>query len=209
MQTIFTGTVNDEYTVIWLDEVDSTSAVLERNNENLADLTVIAADFQTAGRGQADHKWHSSAGLNLTFSILVKYGAQRDLTPSAQQILTPAASLAVVDFLAERGIDAVIKKPNDIYVDGKKICGMLIENGIRNGAMARTVFGIGINVNQTEFPSDLPNPVSMSVLTGKKYDRMECLNSFLKHFSNRMSQIWQDAETLRREYELKVISLQK
>lgn len=197
------------FTVIWYDLVDSTSSVIDREYENMADGTVIAAEFQSAGRGQGDHKWHSCKGENLTFSILIKYNADRCMLPSQQQIITPASSLAVVDFLADFGIKADIKKPNDIYVDGKKICGMLIENGIRNGAMHRTVIGIGINVNQTEFPSDLPNPVSISQLTGRSYDKKECLENFLRHFQKRFSSIWTDADTLWKEYESKLIELKR
>lgn len=193
------------YTVIWHQKVDSTSAVIERDYENMADLTVIAAEFQTAGRGQGDHVWHSKEGENLTFSILEKYTPNKYISPAEQQIITPATSLAVVDFLADYGISAGIKKPNDIYVDGKKICGMLIENGLRAGRMHRTVLGIGINVNQTVFPADLPNPVSMAVLTGKKYDKKQCLENFLRHFDRRFAQIWSNPQGLVEEYESKVI----
>lgn len=195
----------ERFTVIWHEIVDSTSAVIEREYENMADGTVIAAEFQTAGRGQGDHTWHSVVGENLTFSILVKYSAEKYIAPAQQQIITPATSLAVVDFLAEFGIQAGIKKPNDIYVDGKKICGMLIENGLRAGMMNRTVLGIGININQTEFPADLPNPVSVAQLTGCKYDKKECLKMFLRHFSNRFDAIWTDPESLVKEYESKLI----
>ncbi len=197
---------SDAFIVKWYDEVDSTSAVIEREHADLADATVIAAEFQTAGRGQGDHKWHSLVGENLTFSILMKYGENRDLTPSRQQIITPATSLAVVDFLADYGITAGIKKPNDIYVDGKKICGMLIENALRSGRMERTTLGIGININQTIFPADLPNPVSIAQLTGRQYDKKECLREFLRHFKYRFDMIWTDPDALWSEYESRVIS---
>lgn len=209
MQTPLKETVNGRYTVLWYDTVDSTSAVIEREHDNMADGTVIAAEFQTAGRGQGDHKWHSLVGENLTFSILVKYDSQKPLSPAAQQIITPATSLAVVDFLADFGITAGIKKPNDIYVDGKKICGMLIENGLRAGRMERTTLGIGININQTEFPSDLPNPVSVAQLCGGHYDKKQCLRDFLRHFSIRFDAIWTEPQKLWDEYESKIVSIVK
>lgn len=197
--------LTERYTIIWHEIVDSTSAVIEREHENLADCSVIAAEFQTAGRGQGDHKWHSLEGENLTFSILVKYSPEKYIAPASQQIITPATSLAVVDFLADYGIKAGIKKPNDIYVDGKKICGMLIENALRASRMERTTLGIGININQTSFPADLPNPVSLAQLTGKQYDKKECLKNFLKHFSIRFDAIWNDPESLEKEYESLII----
>lgn len=191
--------------ILWYDTVDSTSAVIEREYAHLADGTVIAAELQTAGRGQGDHKWHSMRGENLTFSILVKY-ENRSISLKEQQIITPATSLAVVDFLADLGIEAGIKKPNDIYVDGKKICGMLIENAIRSNRMDRTTIGIGINVNQTEFPADLPNPVSIALLTGTRHDVKKCLSDFLRHFSFRFDAIWTEPQALWEDYEKKIIS---
>lgn len=209
MRTVRIEHVNDEYTVKWYDQVDSTSAVIEREYENMADRTVIAAESQTAGRGQGDHKWHSGKGENLTFSILVKYSDGRTIAPAQQQIITPAASLAVTDFLADFGIEAGIKKPNDIYVDGKKICGMLIENRIGSGRMQTSTLGIGININQTEFPKDLPNPVSVALLCGGVYDINKCLREFLKHFSIRFDAIWTEPEALWKEYEAKIVSALK
>lgn len=192
--------------ILWYDTVDSTSAVIEREHANLAERTVIAAECQTAGRGQGDHKWHSMPGENLTFSIFIRYDNERRIALRDQQIITPATSLAVVDFLSEFGIEAGIKKPNDIYVDGKKICGMLIENSLRGAQMERSTIGIGLNVNQTEFPSDLPNPVSIAQLTGKQYDIKKCLSDFLRHFSFRFDAIWTEPEALWEDYEKKIIS---
>lgn len=209
MRKISEELLDGRFDIKWYDCVDSTSAVIEREHDKMADATVIAAEFQTAGRGQGDHKWHSVEGENLTFSILMKYGSERVMRPIEQQIITPATSLAVVDFLADFGIEAGIKKPNDIYVDGKKICGMLIENGIRCSMMERTILGIGININQTSFPSDLPNPVSIAQLTGKHYDKKICLRAFLRHFAKRFDAIWTDPDSLWKEYESKIVSIVK
>lgn len=192
--------------ILWYDTVDSTSAVIEREHENLADRTVIAAVCQSAGRGQGDHKWHSMPGENLTFSIFIRYDDNRRIALRDQQIITPATSLAVADYLSELGIKAGIKKPNDIYVDGKKICGMLIENSLRGPQMERTTIGIGLNVNQTEFPSDLPNPVSIAQLTGERHDIKKCLSDFLRHFSFRFDAIWTEPQALWEDYEKKIIS---
>lgn len=193
---------------IWLEKVDSTSAYVSRNLGNLGDCGVVAALEQTAGRGQADHKWHSRSGENLTFSIFVSYDKTHGISAGKQQILTMASSLAVCDFLLENGIKAGIKKPNDIYVDDKKICGMLIENSLSGQNMHRSIIGMGININETEFPDDLPNPVSMAILTGKRYDIKKCLSDFLKHFEERFCMIWSEPERLSREYLSLLISVQ-
>ena len=79
-------------------------------------------------------------------------------------------ALAVVDFLGAHGIEAKVKWPNDIYVGDKKICGILIRHSVMGGVVSYSVIGVGIDVNQTLFLSDAPNPVSMKQITGETYD---------------------------------------
>jgi len=78
--------------------------------------------------------------------------------------------LTIADYLDSIGIRSEIKWPNDIYVRNKKICGMLIENTLTDTFLTASVIGVGLNVNQNEFPPQLVNPVSMTMLTGKEYD---------------------------------------
>jgi len=89
--------------------------------------------------------------------------------------------LSLVDMLAEYGIEARIKWTNDIYVGDRKLVGILIEHSLAATTLRRTIVGIGINVNQTEFDASLPNPVSMAQLLGTQLDAEKVLQCFLKH----------------------------
>ena len=119
---------------------------------------MIRTEFQTAGRGQRGHVWTSPRGENLIVSIVW----EPVFLPASQQFLiSEAVSLALVDTMALYGIEASIKWTNDIYVGDRKLVGTLIENNLSGGNIARSIPGIGINVNQTEFDPSLPNPCSM------------------------------------------------
>jgi BirA family biotin operon repressor/biotin-[acetyl-CoA-carboxylase] ligase len=133
---------------------------------------IIIAERQTAGRGQRGHTWESAEGENLTFSLILE---PKFLPVNEQFLLSEVLALGLVDTLAEYGIEARIKWTNDIYVGNKKIVGMLIENSLGGGCLARTIAGIGLNVNQAEFDPSLPNPTSMSLIRGEKFDREEIL----------------------------------
>ncbi|MDE5813024.1 MAG: biotin--[acetyl-CoA-carboxylase] ligase, partial [Muribaculaceae bacterium] len=81
-----------------------------------------------------------------------------------------AVAFAVVDFLCSLVIEAKVKWPNDIYVGDRKICGILIRHSFMGSTVSYSVIGVGVDVNQTEFLSDAPNPVSMKQITGESYD---------------------------------------
>lgn len=200
---------SDSWNIIWMDEVDSTSAVIRRDLANMLSFSAIAAVSQTAGRGQGDHKWHSVAGENLTFSIFVRYDGYHVLSATDQVLLTMASSVAVARYLERFGIEASIKKPNDVYAGEKKICGMLIENGLAGQAMNWSIVGIGLNINQTVFPSDLPNPVSVRQLTGEQYNIRQCLEDLLDVWRKHYEMIWEDRDALVNEYESRIISWQR
>jgi len=194
--------------ILWTEKTASTSEDLRMISDTCESFTVISALEQTRGRGQGEHLWHSAPGENLTFSIFVRYDDKHVLYAKDQQILTMASSIAVIDFLSENSIVAKIKKPNDIYVDDRKICGMLIENSLRGAYMNWSIIGIGINVNQTLFPSDLPNPVSMCQLTHRHFDIKKCLSDLLRHFSHRFDAIWTDPKAVMSVYENNLMNFQ-
>lgn len=152
--------MTNKHDIIWLDEVDSTNRYTRTHISELDNLSVIAALSQTDGKGQGDHKWHSEPGQNLLFSIVLKHPS---IPPSEQSRISDAAAESVVRLLAAHGIDAWIKPPNDIWVGSKKICGILIEHSLIGQRISWTIIGIGLNVNQTVFPADLPNPTSMAI----------------------------------------------
>lgn len=168
--------------IIWLDEVDSTNSEAERRLAAEGSL-VVAALNQTSGRGQGDHKWHSASGENLTFTLAMQYPVERAPKVCDEALVSYGTALGVVDYLSSKGIEARIKLQNDIYVGTNKICGLLIKHQVRNGRLRNSIIGIGLDVNESAFPSDIPNPTSMLLETGKHYDikkELEILLSFLE-----------------------------
>lgn len=153
--------------IVHLEEVDSTNSYILREIGRLEAPAMVVAHKQTAGQGQRGNSWESEPGKNLTFSIFYR---PLELPPMAQFSMSEAVALGVVYFLGKHGIEAKVKWPNDIYVGDKKICGILIRHSITATSVSYSVIGVGLDVNQTEFLSDAPNPVSMSMLTGKTYD---------------------------------------
>ena len=151
----------------WFDTTDSTNNRLLADKEWLPDRTVYAALYQTAGRGQKGNRWESRPGENLMFSILLKPAR---LFVREQFLLSQIVALGLLDYLRAEGIEATIKWPNDIYAGDRKICGTLLENSLSDGRIASSVAGIGLNMNQRDFDPSLPNPTSMTLVTGRHYD---------------------------------------
>lgn len=136
-------------------------------HQHLEEGTVVIADYQDAGKGLGDHSWLSKRGENLLMSMVL-YPAF--LSASRQFQLSKVVSLALCDALESLGLDAAIKWPNDILGKGGKIAGILIEHGILAGNISHTIVGIGLNLNQVEFPA-FPLPASsLRLETGKESD---------------------------------------
>jgi birA, biotin-[acetyl-CoA-carboxylase] ligase region len=155
------------FKIKWFDTLDSTNSYAEREIKTLKDHDVIAAQFQTTGRGQHGNSWSSDKDVNATFSIIFK---PKDYHATKQFSYLEVCALGLCDYLSTKGISSKIKWPNDIYVGDYKICGTLISTFIENDRMAGMIIGIGFNINQRHFSQDLPNPISLSLLTGKTYD---------------------------------------
>lgn len=149
-----------------IDTCGSTNAELGRE---AAHGDAVMALTQTAGRGQRGNSWEAEPGKNVTLSVMLR---PQGLAAARQFEVSEAVCLAVADVAAELGAaDVAVKWPNDVYAGNRKIAGILIENAVGAGGMiARSIAGIGLNVNQTEFRSDAPNPVSLRQLTGREYD---------------------------------------
>lgn len=162
----------------WYNTIESTNSAMEFSKTELSHKEVWAARFQTAGRGQRGNVWSSAAGDNLTFSI---YLEPRHIRACDQFVLSQAVSLGVCGYLGSRGVHAKIKWPNDIYVSGNKICGILIEHSVGGTFLKDTIVGIGLNLNQRQFPGNLPNPTSLSLETGRTYDVESELETLLEH----------------------------
>ena len=185
--------MKSNYDIIWLNSVDSTNDEAKRRISELDNLTVLSALSQTKGRGQRTNTWLSEPGKNLLFSIILKYapcgeaGSSDLLSVQAydQQVISQITSLAVVDLLAAHDIEARIKWPNDIYVGNKKICGILIENTVLGKWLNTSIIGVGLNVNQRVFDTQLPNPTSMVLCSENSEEDLnteELLNEFMQIF---------------------------
>lgn len=159
---------------------------------------IIVAERQTAGRGQRGHRWESAERQNLTFTLVLE---PTFLEPARQFLLSEAVALGVRDMLSEYGITARIKWTNDIYVGDRKIAGILIEHKLQGAAIARTIAGIGLNVNQMAFSADLPNPISMRQARHFEFDREEVLACLASHLMARYEQLrGGDVESLQEDY---------
>jgi BirA family biotin operon repressor/biotin-[acetyl-CoA-carboxylase] ligase len=168
--------------LLTLKEVDSTNNFLKNllsNSKPLPEGTVIMAESQFAGRGQQNNQWHSEPGKNLTFSLLLK---PTFLAIADQFDLTRAISLAVYDTLCPiLGSDLKIKWPNDIYYGDKKLGGMLIENLLQGSQIKNSVIGIGLNINQEQFPDGASNATSVKQILQKDYDIRQILADICNH----------------------------
>lgn len=156
-------------------EIDSTNTFLTSTLSKSTPIegTCIIADFQTGGKGQIGRYWHSSPCLNLLISYVL-YPV--NVKSENQFFINIVSSLAVYDLLSSYGIQPRIKWPNDVYVGNQKIAGTLTQNTWRGEQLRATIIGIGLNVNETEFPTELPNPTSMSTILGKTIDIVEVKN---------------------------------
>lgn len=166
--------------IIWYKELESTNDTARQQIDEHDNLSVIAAMRQTSGRGQGDHKWHSLPGENITATFILKPLS----LPAADALsITCCVTKALREYLLERGVTTRIKWPNDIWAGESKICGILIENVLSGHRLVNSIVGIGLNINQLTFPSDLPNPISLALLTGRKYDVREELEALHGHMS--------------------------
>lgn len=186
--------------IIKLDAIDSTNSFLKEMiyEEKVVDYTIVVAGYQTNGRGQMGTGWESERGKNLMFSLF------KDLSVHVVEYpfyISMAISLAILKTLRALNIPNLsIKWPNDILSADKKICGILIENVIKN-KLNSTIIGIGINVNQTEFVN-LPKASSLKNITGIHYDLDEILHSIIKDTKS-YSKVLQDGkyDVVKSEYE--------
>jgi BirA family biotin operon repressor/biotin-[acetyl-CoA-carboxylase] ligase len=137
----------------------------------------IRAEEQYAGRGQGRKIWLTEPGQNLTGTLAV---FPDNFKASCQFDLSKAFALATVSFLELFIDDVQIKWPNDLYVGSKKIGGILIETAILGNLVDYAILGIGLNINQLSFPSTVPNPISVSLLTHIAYDLVEMEDLFLQ-----------------------------
>ena len=156
------------------------------SKSNPPEGTVILTYNQTAGRGQIGSKWESAPDKNVSMSIILypKFLAARE-----QFNLNAAVSLAIFDVASRYVKDVKVKWPNDIYIGKKKVAGILIQNTLTGKNIQSAVVGIGLNVNQTEFTSDAPNPTSLKLETEKSVDLNQIVQDIAQALEKRYLQL--------------------
>ena len=183
----------NKYSIIRLATVDSTNRYMRdeacdlwnRHGEN--GVVVVTAEHQTAGRGQRGNTWSSNAGENLLFSILVRPGEALKVTEQFR--LSQAVALSLHDAMRHYGIDVRFKWPNDIYVENRKLAGILLELDYMGNTVEQAIIGIGINVNQVSFPTMDRIPVSMRMLQGREFILDDILATVLDSFEHHYQEL--------------------
>jgi len=172
METLFVG-----QNCIELNSVDSTNTFLLNycSSNTVLEGTVVVAHEQTKGRGQRGNTWYSEADKSLCMSVVL----MPKTSVKHQFLLNKCISLAICDALSEIHINAHIKWPNDIFVQNKKIAGILIENTIRGQILNQSIIGIGINVNNQI--NSLISAVSIKQLLKRKVDLKILISILCKH----------------------------
>ena len=170
--------MDSNFNIIHKTTVSSTNddAKKKLQTEITPNFTVISATEQLIGKGLRKNSWHSQSGKNLTISIITY---PKFLKVTEQFYLSKMISLGILEYLKTKGKYFKIKWPNDIYINDKKVCGILIESSIAGSTIKNSVIGIGLNINQTDFPKNLPSATSLALITGKVYQLDTELNILL------------------------------
>lgn len=187
--------------IIKLNAIDSTNSYLKKisSKKALDDFTVVVTEHQTQGRGQMGTVWNSQKGKNLTCSV---FKSHQRLSIDQQFYISIVTSLAIVKTLQQFNVPKLhVKWPNDILSEQKKVCGILIENVIKNHQVEASIIGFGLNVNQTDF-ENLPQASSLLNLTGTFFSIDELLMSILHYLDYYFKQLQLGKhEALKRSYE--------
>ncbi len=176
----------------YFDSLPSTNDLAkELGSRNAPEGTLVVAEGQSRGRGRLGRDWNSPAGLGLYVSLLLR----PELPPSELPQITLTAAVAVVRALQRAAAVAVgIKWPNDLVLDGKKLGGILTEMESESDQIRHLVVGLGLNVNNRDFPADLANlATSLALSRGRAFSRLQILQAWLEEFE-RLYRLFLDRE---------------
>ena len=187
MKTLFVGQNS-----IHVESVDSTNSYASEmmRQIELVEGSLIYSFVQLKGRGQRGNSWESEPSKNVALSLVLY---PKFLTIEKQFLLTKIASLAVADLMAEMLEESInpkkisIKWPNDIYVNDRKIAGILIENTLKDSTIQSSIIGVGINVNQIDF--SIKTAISLALIANKEFELMKVLNRICEFFEARYLQL--------------------
>ncbi len=166
--------------IVWIEETDSTNEYAKRKaREGAPDESIFIAELQTRGKGRMERSWQANAGDAIQMSVLLRPRFEPEKAPA----ITFAAALGVIAAIREVcGIQAQIKWPNDVIYQGKKLCGILTEMSSDMDRVEYLVCGMGLNVNQQEFPAEIEGKaVSLRIATGEKIERVRLCASMIDH----------------------------
>ena len=167
--------------IVYYEETDSTNnRAKDAGEKGIGHGTLFVADRQSAGKGRRGRRWVSPSGTSIYMSLLLR----PEIAPNSAPMLTLVMGLSVAEGIRKvTGMDAGIKWPNDIVINKKKICGILTEMAAEMEYISYVVIGVGINVNQREFPSEIRNmATSLCVEDGHTYQRSEIVAAVLEQF---------------------------
>ena len=168
---------------MYIERTNSTNTLMREliaKGEWQAGEEYLYTGFQTAGRGQSGNGWESEEGKNLLCSILIDPQKVKDKRPFYLNVVVSVAVHRMVNSqFSILHSQLAIKWPNDIYWKDKKIAGILVENALVGSEVHYSIAGIGLNVNQTEWLSNAPNPVSMRQISGEEYDIHELMKALM------------------------------
>lgn len=163
------------------DEIDSTNSCAKTLAEaDMPSGTAVVAEYQSTGRGRLGRAWLAPKGMNLLFSVVIRPPLHRKLSGLLTFYAATAAARAA-EYVSENPVET--KWPNDLLLNGKKFCGILTENSYQNEQLRYSVIGVGMNVNQKEFPAEIAGrATSMSLETGKEFSREELFRNVMHEF---------------------------
>ena len=197
--------------ILYFDSIDSTNTkAQELAEKGYPSGTLVVADKQIAGKGRRGRNWESPSGCGIFMTLMLK----PDINPNNASMLTLVSALAVAKALADiTGKDAKIKWPNDIVIDGRKVCGILTEMSAQFDYINNIVIGIGINVNNSSFPEEISATASSLRLLsgGKKYRRAEIIEKIMEYFEKYYSIFLEteDLSALVNEYDAMLVNMKK
>jgi BirA family biotin operon repressor/biotin-[acetyl-CoA-carboxylase] ligase len=169
-------------------KVDSTNRVaMELGHQSEPHGAIVVAEEQSAGRGRTGRVWHSERSSGIYLTILLR----PQLTPVQAPTLTLAAGLAARDAIAEQtNMKPDLRWPNDVLLNGKKVCGILTEMYAEPDRMKFVVIGFGVNVNNTKMPAEISaTATSLLIETGRVHSRLELTARLLRRFENYYNQL--------------------
>jgi len=167
----------------FFDSLESTNVFAAEliANKNPIEGTVIDTAHQTNGHGQKDRRWWSPANTNITLSVIFRPSWLKIERQFLLNVLTSLAIARTIQEYTTRTIE--VKWPNDVYVGGKKISGILIQNGIQGKFIQYSIIGIGLNVNQRNWPTEVQNPTSLTMIANVDLELQKIKEKLLSNLS--------------------------